>query len=196
MQDNTHRFSINSDEELMFHLSNGEELAFDELYKRYGKRLLGYFIRMLNFDKELAEDALQDLFLKIAETPEKFDRSRSFKTWIFSVASNTCKNYYRHKKIVSDSRDEIVRMEASIIDNSFLLAAGKLDGLEFRRMLEEILNGLPAEKKEAFILKYQEEKTISEIAIIQDCPEGSVKSRLHYTIKLLEEKLKIFKPIN
>ncbi|MES2680747.1 MAG: sigma-70 family RNA polymerase sigma factor [Bacteroidota bacterium] len=196
MQDKTHRFSINSDEELMFHLANGEEQAFDELYKRYGKRLLGYFIRMLNFDKDLAEDALQDLFLKIAEAPEKFDRSRSFKTWIFSVASNTCKNYYRHKKIVSDSRDEITRMSETINDSVFVATAGKLDGMEFRRMLEEVLNDLPAEKKEAFILKYQEEKTIAEIALIQACPEGSVKSRLHYTVKLLEEKLKIFKPIN
>ncbi|HOZ87856.1 MAG TPA: RNA polymerase sigma factor [Bacteroidia bacterium] len=196
MQDKTRRFSINSDEELMFRLSNGEEQAFDELYQRYSKRLLGYFIRMLNFDKDLAEDALQDLFLKIAETPENFDRSRSFKTWIFSVASNTCKNYYRHKKIVSESREEIILMEASKTDNSFMITASQMDGKTFRKMLEEVLNKLSAEKKEAFILKYQEEKTISEIALIQDCPEGSVKSRLHYTIKLLEEKLKIFKPIN
>ena len=59
------KFSVLSDEELMLHLCNGEVLAFDEIYYRYSKRLLGYFIRMLNFDKGLAEDALQDLFLKI-----------------------------------------------------------------------------------------------------------------------------------
>lgn len=196
MQDNTLKYSIASDEALMFDLVNGQELAFDELYKRYSKRLLGYFIRMLNFDKNLAEDALQDLFLKIAEAPEKFDNTRSFKTWIFSVASNTCKNYYRHKKIVSESKDEIFYMIETKNEDAFLSAANKLDGAEFRKMLYELLNNLPAEKKEAFILKYQEEKTIAEIAIIQECPEGSVKSRLHYTIKLLEEKLKIFKPIN
>jgi len=98
------RFSIYSDEELMFFLSSGEVLAFDELYERYSKRLYGYFIRMLNFDAALAEDALQDLFLKIAESPQKFDRNRSFKTWVFSVASNSCKNYYRHKKVVTEQR--------------------------------------------------------------------------------------------
>ena len=196
MQHKTNKFSICNDEELMFYLSNGEVLAFDELYVRYNKRLLGYFIRMLNFDKNLAEDALQDLFLKIAEAPEKFDKTRSFKTWIFSVASNTCKNYYRHKKIVTESQEEIKYINESVNDSTFLTTASKMDAVFFRQMLEEVLNEMSAEKKEAFILKYQEEKTIAEIALIQGCPEGSVKSRLHYTIKVLEEKLKIFKPIN
>ncbi len=196
MPQNTGKFSLLSDEELMFFLSNGEVLAFDELYLRYSKRMLGYYIRMLNFDKDLAEDALQDLFLKIAEAPEKFDNTRSFKTWIFSVASNSCKNYYRRKKIVSESKTEMQYSHQQINDNAFLNAASKMDAVVFREMLEEALNELPAEKKEAFILKYQEEKTIAEIAMIQDCPEGSVKSRLYYTIKVLEEKLKIFKPVN
>jgi len=189
------RFSIYSDEELMFYLGNGEVLAFDELYERYSKRMMVYFTRMLNFNKIAAEDALQDLFLKIAEAPEKFDRNRSFKTWIFSVASNSCKNYYRHKQVVSASREELLYIETGINENSFLRLAAKIDAGEFRKMLEEILEELPLEKREAFILKYQEEKTIAEIAFIQNCPEGSVKSRLHYTLKILEDRLKIFNPV-
>src|SRR3954463_9705995 len=125
MPKTTGRFSLLSDEELMFCLNSGEDLAFDELYGRYSKRLLGYFIRMLNFDKNLAEDALQDLFLKIAEAPEKFDNNRSFKTWIFSVASNSCKNYYRHKKIISESADEIKYISEQINESAFVNAAGK-----------------------------------------------------------------------
>jgi len=179
----------------MLYLSNGEVVAFDELYARYSKRLMIYFTRMLNFDKDLAEDALQDLFLKVAEHPEKFDRCRSFKTWIFSVASNTCKNFYRHKQVVFQSQEEIFYLDTKVNENSFLLLANKIDATEFRKMLEEILDELPPEKKEAFILKYQEEKTIAEIAFIQNCPEGSVKSRLHYTLKTLEEKLYIFNPV-
>ncbi len=190
------RFSIFKDEELMVFITKGEELAFDEIYQRYSQRLLGYFIRMLNFDRELAQDALQDLFLKIAEAPEKFDSSRSFKTWVFTVASNSCKNYYRHSQIVSESAVELKYLAKEKNENSFLKMASKMDAKEFRIMLDGVLNELSPEKKEAFILKYQEEKTITEIAEIQACPEGSVKSRLHYTIKILEEKLKIFDPKN
>lgn len=194
MQNKPSTFSIYSDEVLMDFIMKGEVQAFDELYARYSKRLLVYFTRMLNFDKTIAEDALQDLFLKIAEVPERFDKSRSFKTWIFSVASNQCKNYYRHKKIVSESAEEIKYMNEHLNDEAFIKAASKMDAVLFRTMLDEVLNGIALEKKEAFILKYQEEKTIAEIAWIQDCPEGSVKSRLHYTLKILEEKLHLFKP--
>jgi RNA polymerase sigma-70 factor (ECF subfamily) len=189
------KFSVLSDEELMLHLCNGEVPAFDELYFRYGKRLLGYFIRMMNFDKALAEDALQDLFLKIAERPEMFDGSRSFKTWVFTMASNTCKNFYRHQKVIVDSHDELKYLDGNLSENEFAKTASKIDGAEFRKILEETLNEMSPEKKEAFILRYQEDKSIAEIALIQTCPEGSVKSRLHYTIKLLEEKLKIFNPL-
>ena len=194
MQNKPSTFSIYSDEVLMDFIMKGEVQAFDELYARYSKRLLVYFKRMLSFDKTIAEDALQDLFLKIAEVPERFDKSRSFKTWIFSVASNQCKNYYRHKKIVSESAEEIKYMNEHLNDEAFIKAASKMDAVLFRTMLDEVLNSIAVEKKEAFILKYQEEKTIAEIAWIQDCPEGSVKSRLHYTLKILEEKLHLFKP--
>ena len=190
------KFSVLSDEELMLHLCNGEVLAFDEIYYRYSKRLLGYFIRMLNFDKGLAEDALQDLFLKIAESPEKFDGSRSFKTWIFSVASNSCKNFYRHQKVVVNSKEELEYLVGNSNENEFIKAAARMDASEFRKMLEEALNEMAPEKKEAFLLKYQEDKSIADIAFIQNCPIGSVKSRLHYTLKTLEEKLKIFNPLN
>ena len=88
-----------TDEELMHFIINGEEFAFNELYKRYAKKLLGYFTRMLNYDRIMAEDALQDVFLKIAEDPTRFDHSRSFKTWVFAIASNQCKNFYRHQTI-------------------------------------------------------------------------------------------------
>ena len=96
-----------TDEELMHFIINGEEFAFNELYKRYAKKLLGYFTRMLNYDKNMAEDALQDVFLKIAEAPTKFDNSRSFRTWVFTIASNQCKNFYRHQTVINQKRDEI-----------------------------------------------------------------------------------------
>lgn len=195
MPQKTGKFSIYADEDLMNYLCQGEVEAFDELYTRYHKRLFAYFVRMLNFEKVLAEDALQDLFLKIAEAPEKFDRSRSFKTWIFCIASNTCKNYYRHKKVVFESKEELMYLQSHQSHSQFYQLAARMDAVEFRKMLEDLLDELAPEKKEAFILKYQEEKTIAEIALIQNCPEGSVKSRLHYTVKLLEEKLKLFNPI-
>jgi len=196
MHDQLNKFAMYTDEELMHFIMNGEEFAFNELYKRYAKKLLGYFTRMLNYDKTMAEDALQDVFLKIAEAPNKFDNSRSFRTWIFTIASNQCKNFYRHQTVVNEKREEIKYLNAIVNENALSKIVSKLDGINFNTMLETILNEMPIEKKEVFILKYQEDKTHEEIAEIQSCSAGTVKSRLHYTLKILEEKLHQFNPNN
>jgi RNA polymerase sigma-70 factor (ECF subfamily) len=188
------RFSVYSDEELMLLITQGEVEAFDAIYYRYSQRLMVYFTRMFNYDRLLAEDALQDLFLKIAESPQKFDRSRSFKTWIYSVASNSCKNHYRHLAVVNNCHKEISYSIREERHDQLSELLSRLDGPKFDQLLNVVLGHLPPEKKEAFLLRYQEEKSISEIALIQNCPEGSVKSRLHYTLKILEDKLKQFNP--
>lgn len=196
MHEPLNKFKVYTDEELMHYIMNGETLAFEELYCRYNKQLLGYFTRMLNYDRKLAEDALQDLFLKIAEAPNKFDHSRSFKTWAYTIASNQCKNFYRHVSIVSQKEEDIRYLNTDVSENEFIARASKLDGVQFNQMLQKALGKLAAEKKEVFILKYQEDKSLEEIAIIQDCAIGTVKSRLHYTLKVLEQELQQFNPNN
>jgi len=172
-----------TDQELMLHLQQGEASAFDELYLRYSKRLLGYFIRMLNFDKEKAQDSLHDVFLKIIERPELFDRTRSFKSWIYTIAYNTCKNHYKHTEDILDEK-------------FFISMAAKMDAMDFKRALNTELALLPVDKKTTFVLRYQEDRSINEIAEIMECSEGTVKSRIHYTLKILSEKLNIYNPLN
>ena len=82
------------DEELLVMLGKGDKRAFDEVYKRYSQPLFGYFMKLLARDNEKCEDMVHDLFAKIIRKPEYFDTSRSFRTWVYSVASNMCKNEY------------------------------------------------------------------------------------------------------
>ena len=67
-----------ADEKLIVAITNGDSSAFNELYKRYNERLLYYFYRMLWNDKEMAQDFLQDLFIKIIDKPHLFDVERKF----------------------------------------------------------------------------------------------------------------------
>ncbi|MBC7865718.1 MAG: sigma-70 family RNA polymerase sigma factor [Bacteroidia bacterium] len=189
------KFVLQSDEELMLHLRNGEVSAFDELYTRYNKRLMGYFVRMLRFDREKAKDALQELFLKVIEHPELFDGTKIFRTWIFSVAYNACKNQYRKQEIIKDAHEELKYTEP-FSEETFFSLAGNIDSTTFRNSLNEVLSDLPAEKAHTFVLRYQEEHSLKEIAEIMNCSEGTVKSRLFYTQKILSEKLKVFNPVN
>ncbi len=189
-------YSLCSDEKLMLLLRGGEASAFDTLYARYSRKLLGYFVRMLNYDREKAQDALQDLFLKIVEHPEAFDSSRNFRPWVYALACNTCKNHYKHITRVKGVHEELRYVANELDERSFLKAAEKIDAIEFRKALDDVLEDLPLEKKTVFVLRFQEDHTLLEIAEITGASEGTVKSRLHYTLKILEERLKRFNPIN
>ncbi len=177
-----------TDEELMSLLAKSEQPAFDELYKRYSKPLLNFFFRMLNCEYEKAEDFLHDLFLKIIEKPENFDRSHRFSTWFYTLATNMVKNEYRnlqvrneHKLFLSDRQEDIVDSDEQAIDKQ-----------KFELRLQIEIDKLDAETKTLFNLRFIEEMSIKEIAGMMERPEGTVKSRLHYLTKDLSKKLSIF----
>ena len=71
-------------------------VALEELHRRYSKKLLGYFIKMLNKDVDLAQDFVQELFLKLLEKKHLFNPEKKFYSWVFTIASNMCKTAYRH----------------------------------------------------------------------------------------------------
>ncbi|HXP49559.1 MAG TPA: sigma-70 family RNA polymerase sigma factor, partial [Bacteroidia bacterium] len=151
------KYSLMTDQDLMLYLKQGEALAFDELYLRYSKRLLGYFIRMLNFDKEKAQDSLHDVFLKVIEKPELFDRTKSFKTWVYTIAYNTCKNHYKHAGIVKQAHDELKSTEDVLDEKFFITMAARMDALEFKKALNDVLSLMSEDKRTTFILRYQED---------------------------------------
>ncbi len=179
-----------SDERLMELVVRGDERAFGALYDRYHGRLLNYFHRMLWHDRERARDMLQDLFTKLAQRPASYDPARPFQTWLFSVANNMCKNAYRHEEVVKAAaihlRHEPDREEAT---NGI-----GVDRALFRDRLDEELDKLDPDHKATFVMRYHEDMAIKEIAAAFGCSEGTVKSRLFYTLKKLAERMKEFDP--
>src|SRR5690554_716463 len=97
------KYKKQSDEQLVKLMSKGDERAFDEIYQRYGSKLAAYFTRKLKHDKEKGEDFMHDLFAKLIDRPELFDPTRSFKTWIYSVANNMCINEYKKMAVRSNT---------------------------------------------------------------------------------------------
>ena len=185
-----------SDERLVQLIREGSEPAFDELYARYSRRMLVFFYRMFNNDEDKAQDALQDIFMKLIERPELFDTGKKFSSWFFSVAWNMCKNEYKHSTVKSSAHAEIRYRSSPADESAFSEISGKIDSTVFRRTLYAALESVSEEKRSAFLLKYQENMSIKEIAEVQACSEGTVKSRLFYTIKYLAGKLAAFDPKN
>ena len=165
-----------SDEDLMQEIKNGNQAAFSELYSRFSKRLYYFFYRMLGSDNEVANDFLQDIFLKIIHKPELYNPEYKFSNWIFSIAHNMCKNEYRKREV-----RKIVQPEANpdkyaeefssdaTTDNENLIA----DVFNELKMLDE-------NQRSILILKYKENFSLKEISEILELPVGTIKSRLHY----------------
>lgn len=173
-----------NDEKLMSRLQSGDTGAFNELYKRYHKRLFYFFYRMLGADNELANDFLQDLFYKIIHQPHLFDLSYKFSNWIFSIAHNMCKNEYRKREVrkVIQRENDPEQFCAELTENTH-----KKEELISELFAE--LNRLDKNQRSILLLKYKENFSLKEISEILDLPVGTIKSRLHYARLELSKRI-------
>ncbi len=181
-----------SDEELMQKISQGDKRSFDELYLRYANPLLQYFMRMLWKDREKAEDFVHDFFAKIINKPELFDASRTFKTWMYSVANNMCKNEYKKQEVRKNTSSGLDNTYAVADSNSNVL--NEVQDLFFQNAFQKSLGELEEKHREVFSLRHQDGLSIKEIADVIGISEGTIKSRLFYATKYLSESLKEFNP--
>ena len=122
----------------------------------------------------------------IAEKPEKFSSVKNFKSWIFTVASNRCKNYFRDHK----NRFESLPEEDVSTNQLMEIPEFELEEQNIKEKLNEVLQLIHPTYKEAFILRYFEGLRNDEIAEVLNCPVGTVKSRLHQALKALNKVLK------
>ncbi|WP_148235409.1 RNA polymerase sigma factor [Fluviicola taffensis] len=183
-----------SDEELMVQImghhspfsAKQAESALVELHARYSKKLLGYFIKMLNKDVDLAQDFVQEIFLKLLEKKHLFDPDKKFYSWIFTIASNMCKTAYRH-------HGKTVSLHTETIHHS-VLGESELEKNLFLKALQTSIDNLEHPHKTVFVLRYLEHFSLNEIAEITDCSLGTVKSRLFYATKKMTDQLKPYDP--
>ena len=174
-----------TDEQLMARAAAGSDTAFEELYRRYARRLKGFFFMQLGGDEELAADATHDVFLRAYEARSRYQEGRKVDTWLFTIAYNICKNHYRSNAYEAQL---LASIDAEPVSNQQIEV--DLDAAILDEALAQVLNELPAPLHQIFSLHYQEELTIPQIAEIVGVPEGTVKSRLHKTMNIIRKKLK------
>ncbi len=184
------KYKLLSDEQLIGLLVQRNEASFNELYIRYADKMYAYFYRMLYQDKELAADFTQSLFLKLFEKADSFNKVNKFSTWIYAIASNMCKNEYRRNV----RPVPIIFLQQQMFDIVLPKGPKNVDQEIFQKHLQQAINELDPKHKACFILRYQDELSIKEISAALNCPEGTVKSRIFYSLKNLSAKLFQFDP--
>lgn len=162
----------------------GEERAFEELVVRYQTRLLNFIYRTVG-DRERAEDLVQEVFIRVYRHLHRFDRSKKFSTWVYTIASNLAKNELRNRSrnplvlfqtVKKNWQDEDRPLE---FEDSSTRPDDMYRKRHLRRVVEESVAKLPEHHRDVFILRELEGKSYEEIAEITGCNLGTVKSRLN-----------------
>jgi RNA polymerase sigma-70 factor (ECF subfamily) len=162
----------------------GEERGFTELVERYQTRLLNFIYRTIG-DRDRAEDLVQEVFIRVHRHLHRFDQSKKFSTWVYTIASNLAKNELRNRsrnplvlfQTMRGNRDEEDR------PLEFEDSANRPDDLyrkrHLRELVEQTVAQLPQHHRQVFVLRELEGKSYEEIAEITSCNLGTVKSRLN-----------------
>lgn len=173
-----------SDAQLVQSHLDGHPGAFSELYDRYRDRLI-HFIARKTGDRDRAEDLVQEAFIRVTRHLHRFDQTKKFSTWIYTICSNLSKNELRNR-----SRSPLVlfqklttHWEPDHRPLQFEDSTVRPDDMYRKRYLQEIVEQtveeLPEHHKLVFRLRELEGKSYEEIADITGVNLGTVKSRLH-----------------
>src|SRR5258708_865740 len=182
----THReelHQLDDGQVVMRHL-DGDPQAFGTLVDRYQTRLLNFVNRTIG-DRERAEDLVQEVFIRVFRHLHRFDQTKKFSTWIYTIASNLAKNELRNR-----SRNPLVlfqtikkNWDADHRPLQFEDTKARPDDLYRKRFLkgavDDCVAKLPEHHREVFVLREIDGRSYQEIAEITGCNLGTVKSRLN-----------------
>jgi RNA polymerase sigma-70 factor (ECF subfamily) len=190
-----------TDEDLMRLCREGDEGAFQGLFKRYEGPALSFIYRMIG-DRSRTEALAQEAFLRIFKDAQGYQYPRSFTTWFYTIVRNLCKNELRWR-----SRHPTVSIEESVAPGEqrntdkaarigdFLRAQGSdpLESMvnqEMTQKLEQALNALPELEREILILNRFQGLKYREISEIVGVPLGTVRTRMYSTLEHLRKSIK------
>jgi len=170
---------------LMLAFAHGREEAFVELYTRHRDRIIRYARRMLG-DQAKAEEAAQDVFLKLYRARDSYEPKSRFSTYLYRIATNHCINLHarvERRLLVSDPE---------AIDRALPGAPNQHDALsndELRASLQVALAKLPKPQRAALLLVHYEGLSYRDAAEVIEVSEGAVKSLIHRARTMLMVEL-------
>ena len=161
----------------------------DRLIEQYQHRLLRYLV-YLSGNRELAEDLFQETWIRVLERGHQYDGRHEFSTWLYAIARNLTIDYLRRKSPVS--LDGLVDDEPHApleLADTRPMAWEVVQQHEQAERISAALAGIPAEYREAIVLRFQDGLALEEIAAVTGAPLGTVKSRLYRGLNLLMGQL-------
>ncbi len=177
----------NNEAQLVDILKSGNQKQFGIIYDYFSHSLFGVIKQIVNNNKELAQDILQEAFVKIWNSSATYskDKSRLF-TWVLNIARNTAIDHIRSKQGKNEKKNHSAEKLVSIADTN-----NSSDKSHEYIGLKKVLNELKPEHKEIIDMAYFEGYTQDEIAKKLEIPLGTVKTRSRAALQLLKKTLNV-----
>lgn len=169
------------DRELMLAVRAGEFAALDQLFVRHHARLYGFLAR-LSGDPQVAEDLVQEVFLRLLRFRERYDGRGEFLSWLYQIARNLAADHHaKHRP------NESLQEDAPYPDEG-IAPLDRLTEVEEHERLARTLATLPFHHREVLLLRTVSELSHRDLALALGCSESAARVRLHRAIAALRRE--------
>ncbi|BBM88216.1 RNA polymerase sigma factor [Candidatus Uabimicrobium amorphum] len=171
-----------NDEKIFALFVKGEGAMLGVLVKKYQDPLYKYLVRYTN-NTTLAEEILQETFIKVYEHSDKYDLQKPFRPWLYKVALNTARDKLRQKKLDWQSladKEEPMAVNSPVRD---------LQSREIGEMIRKAVAELAPNQRQVFILRQYEKMSYADISTAVERPLNTVKSDMRRALQSLRELL-------
>ena len=176
-----------SDEQLLAAYQGGDDAAFAQLVKRYEKALYNFLLRFLG-KRALAEDVFQETFLQVHVSADRFDLSRRFRPWLYTIASNKARDLLRSSArrpamqlTGTEDQDGDGQLWEMLVRDETTPDA-MLEKKQQADLVRKAVADMPERLREILIMAYFDQLSYKEMAEALEVPLGTVKSRLHSAV--------------
>lgn len=183
----------NTDQELVRRFKQGDRVAFDLLFTRYQHKVLNLIGRHLN-DPADVEDVAQEAFVKAFRALPRFRGESAFYTWLYRIAVNTAKNHMAIRSRRPPAKDVEVA-DAPFMDGGDVLRETEdpetaLARDQLSTEIRRAIGALPEDLRSAVALREYDGLSYEQIALIMECPVGTVRSRIFRARESIDERIR------
>ena len=172
---------MDRDHQILKRVKGGDANAFSEIVQKHQRPLLCIVLRMVG-DLEMAEDVVQEAFMKAYLKLHTFEGRSKFKSWLFQIALNTAKNRLRTKK---NEPIEIEKVNVATQDHQ----ESDLSQQDLQATIRAEVEKLPPKQKMALSLRIFEDMSFAEIAEVMSCPYDTAKANYRHALMKLRHSL-------
>lgn len=175
-----------SDEQLMIEFASGDSRAFETLYERHKGPLYRYILRQVNQHLATAEEIFQEIWSSVIDSRERYTPSARFTTFLYTLAHNRTMDHFRRNavRLVDPVDCDTDSLEGNAVD-----PARKISGEDCVELMQSLVQTLPNDQRQVFVLRQEGQHLMEEIAEIMASTLEATKSRFRYAVNKLRTQL-------